>query len=116
MALPRQGTVERIPVLIRGTSRLPLTGFYLRVTEILQQHRYADSIIRALLTWISGAWPDPMNRHAALQQAFSCLESMVAQGWVHASKTAGMAALSMKTPDEGEIVYTERLGPISRRP
>lgn len=116
MALPRQGTVERIPVLIRGTSRLPLTGFYLRVTEVLKQHRYADSIIRALLTWISGAWPDPMNRHAALQQAFSCLESMVAQGWVHASKTAGMAALSMKTPDEGEIVYTERLGPISRRP
>jgi flavin-dependent dehydrogenase len=116
MALPRQGTVEAIPVLIRGASRLPLTGFYLRVTEVLQQHRYADSIIRALLAWISGAWPDAMNRHAALQQAFSCLESMVAQGWVHASKTAGMATLSMKTPDEGEIVFTERLGPISRRP
>lgn len=114
MALPRQGTVEAIPVLIRGTSRLPLTGFYRRVTEVLQQHRYADAIVRALVAWISGAWPDAMNRQAALQQAFSCLESMVAQGWVRASQTQGMAALSMKTPDEGELVYTERLGPAKK--
>lgn len=58
----------------------------------------------------------PQDRSSAVSGAFHCLESMVAQGWVLASHTEGRPALAMTTPDEGEIVYTERLGPTTVNP
>jgi hypothetical protein len=111
MALPAQGEVQAVPVWIRDSARLPLTGFYGQMYAILCQYRYVDQIATALQNWIQSSGIPAHSHTAYAHGAFQCLETMVAQGWVRASHTAGRAALAMQTPDEGEIVYTERLGP-----
>ncbi len=115
MALPNQGEVQAVPVLIRGSARLPVTGFYGQIYSILRQYRYVDQIVPALQNWIQSSGIPAHERTSYIHSAFHCLESMVAQGWVKASHTEGRAALSMQTPDEGEIVYTERLGPRAKK-
>ena len=115
MALPIEGRIDSIQVLQRGSSRLPMTGFYRLVFEVLKQARFVEPFVRTLQASIMQSSIEPSSRKVALQQAIFCLESMVAQGWVKASVTAGMPSLSLKTPLEGDVVYTERLGPISSR-
>lgn len=116
MALPYQGAVHSVPVLVRGTARLPLTGFYGQVFTVLRSYRFIDQIVGALQQLLASSGIQPQDRSSAISGAFHCLESMVAQGWVQASHTEGRPALAMSTPDEGEIVYTERLGPTSLNP
>lgn len=111
MALPHKGEVQKVPVLIRGASRLPLTGSYGQMFAALKSYRFIDQIIPALQQLIMKSDIQPSDRSAAFTLAIQCLESMVGQGWVKASHTPGRAALSLSTPDEGDIVYTERLGP-----
>ncbi|MBM3964406.1 MAG: hypothetical protein FJ308_04975 [Planctomycetes bacterium] len=115
MANPKSGEVILVPVLVRNESRLPLTGYFLQVFTILQQHRYIEEIVAALQRWITQSIQDPMGRKHAWNLSLQCLETLVAQRWVRASCTPGRHVLSMKTPDEGEIVYTERTGPARLR-
>lgn len=115
MANPTSGEVINVPVLVKHEARLPMTGYYLQVFTILQQYRYIDEIISALQRSIAQRIPDPMGRKHAWNQSLQCLETLVAQGWVRASCTPGRHVLSMKTPDEGEIVYTESSGPTKLR-
>jgi hypothetical protein len=116
MGLPIHGRIDRIEVLTRGASRLPKTGLYQMVFEVLQQHRTVEPILRTLQGTIAKSIPDHSSRKVALQQSIFCLESMISQGWVRASHTPGMPSLSLRTPVEGEIVYTEKLGPSALRP
>ena len=50
----------------------------------------------------------------AFAQAMQSLEGMAAMGWVRCSKVPGLATLTISTPEEGDIVYTEKLGPRSK--
>lgn len=113
MALPQDGQVISIPVLVRGSARLPLAGYYAQVFVALSSNRYVDQIAVALKQQFQAEGFKGQDLAAAMNGAFHCLESMVAQGWVKASVTPGRSTLSMSTPDEGEIVYSERLGPRS---
>ncbi len=114
MALPLDGQVQAVPVLVRGTARFPITGYYAQVFAALQQQRYIDGILKSIQQSIASVGlPTGISFSDVINGVFSCLESMVAQGWVRASFTDGRPALGMKTPDEGDIVYTERLGPAS---
>ena len=115
MANPIAGEVMNVPMLVKNEARLPLTGYYLQIFTILQQYRYVEEIVAALQRSIAQLIQDPMGRKHAWNQSMQCLETLVAQGWVRASRTPGRHVLSMKTPDEGEIVYTERSGPTKFR-
>ena len=115
MANPTGGEVVDVPVLVRQDAQLPLTGHYLQVFTILQRYRYIEEIVAALQRSITQLIQDPVGRKHAWNQAMQCLETLVAQGWVKASCAPGRHVLSMKTPDEGEIVFTERTGPSKVR-
>jgi len=115
MANPTSGEVMHVPVLVRNEARLPLIGYYLQLFTILQQYRYIEEIVAALQRSITQLIQDPTGRKHAWNQSLQCLETLVAQGWVRASCTPGRHLLSMKTPDEGEIVYTESSGPTKLR-
>ncbi|MFO0941405.1 MAG: hypothetical protein U0930_11620, partial [Pirellulales bacterium] len=116
MALPFEGEVQAVPVFVRGSARFPITGYYAQVFAALQQHRFIDGILRSIQQSVSGSGlPTGISFSDMIAGVFSCLESMVAQGWVRASFTEGRPALAMSTPDEGDIVYTENLGPASSK-
>lgn len=115
MAVPEMGKISRVPMLERGESRWPLTGIYGIVYSALRMHRSADQLLGAIRHAIAASVPDVANQKAAFAQAIQSIEALASQGWVKCSKEPGRAALSVSTPDEGDIVYTERLGPREAR-
>jgi hypothetical protein len=114
MALATKGTVQSVTVLVRDNARLPVTGVYGLVYEVLQRCRFIDQIVQGLKQLIVQSFVDNTSRAAAFDNSLLCLESMVAQGWVRCSHTPGRTSLSLQTPAEGSIVYTEKLGPAGR--
>jgi flavin-dependent dehydrogenase len=110
MAYPHAGEIHEIPVLVRDGFRLPLTGTYALAFKALEESRYIDQIIAFLQQHLLTSKIPQQDRNAILSNSLQCLESMVAQGWVRASLVKERAALSMITPDEGQIVYSERNG------
>lgn len=114
MAIPMSGEIRKVTVLKRGDARWPITDLYGLIYEALKTNRFIEAIIMSLRNSIMSSFSDNPTRAAAFSQAILCLEALTAQGWVRCSKTPGRAALSMMTPDEGDIVYTERLGPANK--
>lgn len=114
MAIPTEGSIRKVSVLQRGDARWPITDIYGLIYEALKSNRFIEGIIISLRNSILSNFMDNATRAAAFSQAILCLEALVAQGWVKCSKTEGRAALSMETPDEGDIVYTEKLGPATK--
>ncbi len=108
MAYPCAGRIDQVPVLVRKGYRLPLTGAYALIYNALESNRYIDRVIGSIQQHIQSSKITPQDRFTVLANALQCLESMVAQGWVHASSTPGRPALSMITPDEGQVVYSEK--------
>lgn len=108
MAYPTQGQVQEVQVLVRNGYRLPLTGTYGLMFKALESSRFIDLIIPDLKRLIMESSVGPQDRGSVLSNSLQCLESMVAQGWVKASLTQGRPILSMVTPDEGQIVYSDR--------
>lgn len=111
MAYPQNGEVQQIPVLVRDGFRLPLIGPYGLAYKALESNRTIDKIIAFLQRQILLSNTEAHERAGLLSSTLQCLESMVAQGWVRASLTAGIPTLSMVTPDEGQIVYSESKSP-----
>ncbi|MFM8263236.1 MAG: NAD(P)/FAD-dependent oxidoreductase [Pirellula sp.] len=111
MAYPQNGEVLQVPVLVRDGFRLPLTGAYGLTFKALEANRTIDQIVAYLQKQIIASSISPGDRAGLLSSSLQCLESMVAQGWVRASLTPGIPTLSMVTPDEGQIVYSESKSP-----
>lgn len=108
MAYPHAGQIFEIPVLVRDGYRLPLTGAYSLIFKALESSRHIDQILVFMQRRIASSPIAMHDSHSVVSQAIQCLESLVSQGWVHESSTPGRPALSIITPDEGQIVYTDR--------
>lgn len=116
MAAPAFGRVLKLPVLERGESRVPLAGPYAMVVEALKQVSAADALVGALQAGaLKQAGGDRSAARSLVAQCMQCLEALATQGWVTVEKAPGKPAIQMSTPEEGDIVYTEKLGPRTKR-
>lgn len=114
MAIASGGAITRVPVLERGSARLPLTGIYGVLHDALKKTSRVDHLVAELKERITRVVANPGERGPAFAQAMQSLEGMAAMGWVRCSKVPGLATLTISTPEEGDIVYTEKLGPRSK--
>ncbi|MBX3403124.1 MAG: tryptophan 7-halogenase [Phycisphaeraceae bacterium] len=114
VAALRAGRIERVEAYRRGPKTLIATGVYGAVIEALKKtsdvSRFND-LLRDLL----GRRLGPADAPLAYRQAIQCLEVMVNDYWVLATFKPGRPALSVSTPSEGELIYSEHLGPPSSR-
>ena len=107
MAVCREGKILAVPLLVRGGQKLPIVGTYGLIFQALRSARFIDQILPAVQQQILQSCPDPITRKVTMDNALLCLEAMVAQGWVRCEQTPQRPTLSMETPAEGKIVYSE---------
>lgn len=115
MAAPGMGRVQKISVLDREGVRLPLVGHYLTIKEVLSQESASERVVGALKQSLARKHPGEANLGPVFGQAMQALEAMAAQGWVECERRPGGTAIRMSIPKEGEIIYSERSGPVSKR-
>lgn len=115
LAQPQHGRILKVPVYERGTARLPMIGPYGVVVECLKKAEKADALVAALKARIAGLASNQSEAIAIFNQCIQCLEALAAQGWIYCEKKKGEHALRLEAVEEGEIIYTERLGPKSSR-
>lgn len=106
MAGLRDGRILRVKTWVRGHDKLPMAGAYGLVVEALQHSAKAADIFKHLQENAARVYGAAAVKHV-FQEAMQCLEMMVARKWVAAHYRHGEPSISMKTPLEGEIIYSE---------
>lgn len=101
-----EGRIHKVETLERDGNRLVLAGAYRLVFEALQKSGKAADLFQNLQARISETMgADKMQ--FVMQECLQCLEVMVANKWVAGYFKHGQPAISMTTPLEGEIIYSE---------
>lgn len=109
VAHPHDGVIEKVAAYTRGVNTLPEFGIYKLMLDVLKKHKAAHEIMGALR---EAARNGPAGEgHLIVQQAMYCLETMVTNGWVKCSNVPGQPSLKLTAPLEGQIVFSEKLGP-----
>lgn len=89
----------------RGSHRLPVTGMYGLLLQVLRHASDIETIFRDLIAIIRIKFPAAHAR-VAFRQAIQVLEIMVSEGWVKASLDPGKPRLNLSTPGEGLTIYS----------
>ncbi|GJQ30489.1 MAG: hypothetical protein HBSAPP03_23730 [Phycisphaerae bacterium] len=111
MAHPENGRVIRLPILERGKSRVPLTGTYAAVVEVLKRASTVDMVLAGLQEYARRHFATAMDARGFLSSCTQSMEALASQGWIEVRRRPNAPAISLKTPEEGEIVYSEEKGP-----
>jgi flavin-dependent dehydrogenase len=98
------GRIEAVPCLIRGDRRLPLVGVFGVLVELLERHKDAQSLFKALNHAVVGEG----TLGTGLEHAMQCLEVMVSDQWVMARLDKKKPRIDVTTPDEGDAIHTNR--------
>lgn len=109
------GRIERVPALVRDGEQLVLAGAYRIVYEALQKHSKVAEIFEYVNKRAVAEYGAANLKHV-LQECMQCLEMMVAKKWVAAYIRHGDPSISMKTPFDGEIIYSESVRKQRRKP
>jgi flavin-dependent dehydrogenase len=107
LATYANGEISKIESYVRGKYRLPVTGFYGLLIEILNRASDIQQIYQHLIAVFKARF-SPEHAQVALNQALGCLEVMVTEGWVNATLNPDKPALNISIPMEGELVHTNR--------
>ncbi len=114
MAVIEDGRIRQVALLQRGDAKLPEWGVYGVVLRALRKSSKVEKLIPCIQQEIAAALADRSLWKQAFQQSIHCLEALASQGWVDCEFEAGRPTLSLTSPEEGDIVFTERLGPRSK--
>ncbi len=115
MAQPMHGKIIKVPVYERGTARIPMFGPYAIVVDTLKSASRVEDLLIALRSKIAAIARGQSEATAIFNQCIQCMEALTAQGWILCEKKPGDKAIRLEAVEEGEIVFTERLGPKSTR-
>jgi flavin-dependent dehydrogenase len=107
LATYTNGEISRIECYVRGKYRLPITGFYGLLIDILNRTSDIQQIYQHLTAVFQSRFSTE-HAQVALNQALGCLEVMVTEGWVNATLNPDKPVLNISIPMEGELVHTSR--------
>jgi hypothetical protein len=96
------GRIVAVPCYQRAGSRLPITGMFGLVVQILRGASDMESIIRDFLQVSTGKLSGP-DIAVAVKQTLQVLEVLVDEGWVEAWLDPSLPRLQVFTPDEGLV-------------
>ncbi len=104
----KDGRIEQADGYERQGKILARTGAYELIIDALESNSDIEGIMNHLKTRLYGA--QGVDTKYALQQAMQALEVMVSDYWVFASTNKKKPVLNMRTPKEGQYIYTTSLG------
>ncbi len=100
----RDGEIEQVKCYQRGSRLLPITGNYLRLIGILQEHRDMITIVSILRQAIGAP---PGTYHPILAAALDILEGMITEGWVTAKLNKKRPMMQVKLSEDSFLVSAE---------
>jgi flavin-dependent dehydrogenase len=109
------GRVTRTPCYLRAGKRLPVTGLYGLVFQVLRQTSALDRFLRELRAVVHARYPEQEAR-VALRQSLQALEVLVNEGWVEADVDPTRPWLCLSTPASGASTSFRLAGPSAGRP
>ncbi|MBM70476.1 MAG: hypothetical protein CME43_13490 [Haliea sp.] len=92
----------------RGQKTLVLSGMYALVVEVLKTHKTAQSIYEALHHYFQQRRDLGAPLQLLVHHALQALEVLLLEGWVQGSVKPGLPYLKLETPEEGQIIHTNR--------
>lgn len=107
VAVYDRGQISRVKCYVKNGQRLPVTGFYGLLIDILNRTDYIEQIYRQLVLVFRERF-SVQHARVALHQALGCLEVMVSSGMVKAILNPELSKLNVSIPMEGELIHTHR--------
>ncbi|MBD0310446.1 MAG: hypothetical protein ICV80_20800, partial [Microcoleus sp. T1-bin1] len=107
VAVYDRGQISRVKCYVKNGQRLPVTGFYGLLIDILSRTEYIEQIYRQLVLVFRERF-SVQHARVALHQALGCLEVMVSSGIVKAILNPELSKLNISIPMEGELIHTHR--------
>ena len=107
VAVYAKGKITEIKCYVKGERRLPITGLYGLLLNILNRSCEIEQIYQQLVSVLNSRF-SPQHARVALHQALGCLEVMITEGWVKGSVNSQKPKLEISIPMEGELVHTHR--------
>ncbi len=102
-----KGQIVKVKCYVKNALRLPVTGLYGLLIDILSRTSGIEQIYQHLMTVFRTRF-SAQHAQVALHQTMGCLEVMVSEGWVKAILNPEKPQLKISIPIEGELVYTSR--------
>ena len=107
VAVYSAGEINRIKCYVKNGQRLPVTGLYGLLIDILGRTEYIEQIYRQLVLVFRERF-SVQHAQVALHQALGCLEVMVSSGIVKAMLNPELSKLNISIPIEGELIHTHK--------
>lgn len=107
VAVYTNGQIQKVNCYVRGENRLPITGLYGLLIDILKRTSDIQQVYQYLMNLFQQRFPAEHIR-VAIQHTMFCLEVMVLEGWVKASLNPEKPPLKISMPVEGELHYTKQ--------
>ncbi|MGB3240839.1 MAG: NAD(P)/FAD-dependent oxidoreductase [Geitlerinemataceae cyanobacterium] len=107
VAVYTKGQIQQVNCYVRDENRLPITGIYGLLLDILKRTSDIQKIYQYLMSLFPQRFSAEHTR-VAIQNTMSCLEVMTIEGWVKAKFNSEKPPLKISMPVEGELVYTKR--------
>lgn len=111
----QNGRIKRVACYLRGDRRLPCLGVQGMLVAALKRSSDIETIINDVRAQASIEMPEVGWNHV-FKMAVQVLEVMVTEYWVTCSVKKGKAVLDVKTPIEGEQIFTDKLTPSAGAP
>ncbi|MDG2021520.1 MAG: NAD(P)/FAD-dependent oxidoreductase [Phycisphaerales bacterium] len=107
MPVYEDGMIKREDCWVRGQNRLPMTGIFKVVVDILEQESRIDRIHKMILEYYGG--PNQKNGHLSpIKIAVQAMEAMINEGWVIAKIDKKSAKMAINRPEENDFIHTNR--------
>lgn len=107
VAVYNQGQISQIKCYVKNNHRLPITGLYGLLIDILRRTADIQEIYHQLITIFKTRFSTE-HAQVALHQTIGCLEVMVSEGWIKPILNSDKPALNISIPIEGQLIYTSR--------
>lgn len=102
------GCVTRVKTYVRGSRRLPLCGLFALVHKVLKTNREVVGQILPAIQRAAAASGSTMEPQILVHHMLQSLELMLNDGWVDGKHDPDKPLLTLSTPDEGQIIHTNR--------
>ncbi|RPG19739.1 MAG: NAD(P)/FAD-dependent oxidoreductase [Phycisphaera sp. TMED9] len=107
MPVYEDGVIKREDCWVRGQNRLPMTGIFKVVVDILEQESRIDRIHKMIVDYYGG--PTQKKSHLSpIKVAVQAMEAMINEGWVIAKIDKKSAKMAINRPEENDFIHMNR--------
>ena len=115
MPIYTEGRIEREECWVRGQNRLPLTGIFKVVVDVLERESRIDRIHKMILEYFGGPGRSETHR-SPIKIAVQAMEAMINEGWITAKIDKKAPSMTISRPEENDFIHWNRdEDPVSRR-